>query len=43
MAELADALDSGSSEHYAHAGSSPVFRTKEELQSTVHVIEVLFY
>ena len=27
MAELADALDSGSSEHYAHAGSSPVFRT----------------
>ena len=28
MAELADALDSGSSEHYAHAGSSPVFRTK---------------
>ena len=28
MAELADALDSGSSEHYAHAGSSPVFRTR---------------
>ena len=28
MAELADALDSGSSEHYAHAGSSPVIRTK---------------
>ena len=27
MAELADALDSGSSEHYAHAGSSPVSRT----------------
>ena len=26
MAELADALDSGSSEHYAHAGSSPVIR-----------------
>ncbi len=23
MAELADALDSGSSEHYAHEGSSP--------------------
>ena len=28
MAELADALDSGSSEQYAHAGSSPVSRTK---------------
>ena len=26
MAELADALDSGSSEHLAHAGSSPVIR-----------------
>ena len=30
MAELADALDSGSSEHYAHAGSSPVIRTTSE-------------
>ena len=28
MAELADALDSGSSEQYVHAGSSPVSRTK---------------
>ena len=27
MAELADALDSGSSEHYAHVGSSPVIRS----------------
>ena len=26
MAELADALDSGSSEHYAHASSSLVIR-----------------
>ena len=29
MAELADALDSGSSEQYAHAGSSPVSRTNQ--------------
>ena len=28
MAELADALDSGSSGHYARAGSSPVIRIK---------------
>ncbi|MDK2799927.1 MAG: hypothetical protein PWP27_1211 [Clostridiales bacterium] len=28
MAELADALDSGSSEYCTHAGSSPVSRTK---------------
>ena len=27
VAELADALDSGSSEHYAHRGSSPLPRT----------------
>ena len=27
MAELADALDSGSSEDFLHAGSSPVSRT----------------
>ena len=27
MAELADALDSGSSEGFLHAGSSPVSRT----------------
>ena len=28
MAELADALDSGSSEGFLHAGSSPVSRTR---------------
>ena len=33
MAELADALDSGSSEHYAHAGSSPVSRTSELIRN----------
>ena len=31
MAELADALDSGSSEGFLHAGSSPVSRTTEPL------------
>ena len=30
MAELADALDSGSSEGFLHAGSSPVSRTKQK-------------
>ena len=30
MAELADALDSGSSGHYARAGSSPVIRSNAE-------------
>ncbi len=30
VAELADALDSGSSGHYARAGSSPVSRTKQK-------------
>ena len=29
MVELADSLDSGSSVHYARAGSSPASRTKE--------------
>ena len=29
MAEFADALDSGSSEQYVHAGSSPVSRTRQ--------------
>ena len=43
MAELADALDSGSSEHYAHAGSSPVFRTKHlTLDDTIRIIEGCF-
>ena len=30
VAELADALDSGSSGHYARAGSSPVIRSNAE-------------
>ena len=30
MAELADALDSGSSERLVHAGSSPVSRTEQK-------------
>ena len=30
MVELADALDSGSSGHYARAGSSPVIRRNAE-------------
>ena len=32
MAELADALDSGSSEHYAHASSSLVIRSVKPLR-----------
>ena len=32
MAELADALDSGSSEDFLHAGSSPVSRTSKALE-----------
>ena len=39
MAELADALDSGSSEHYAHRGSSPLPRTKKEQAN----IRLLFF
>ena len=39
MAELADALDSGSSEHYAHAGSSPVFRTMS-IQTRAYILLV---
>ena len=35
MAELADALDSGSSEQYAHAGSSPVSRTNQKALKTL--------
>ena len=35
MAELADALDSGSSVQYAHAGSSPVSRTSEKALKTL--------
>ena len=33
VAELADALDSGSSEHYAHRGSSPLPRTRLSLDA----------
>ena len=33
MAELADALDSGSSEGFLHAGSSPVSRTPRALKA----------
>ena len=32
MAELADALDSGSSEQYVHGGSSPLDRTKIRIE-----------
>ncbi len=34
MAELADALDSGSSEGFLHAGSSPVSRTRAALSGS---------
>ena len=37
MAELADALDSGSSEQYVHGGSSPLDRTTSPEQSTLHL------
>ena len=33
--ELADSLDSGSSVHYARAGSSPASRTKRDILSDV--------
>ena len=35
MVELADSLDSGSSVHYARAGSSPASRTKRDIQKDV--------
>ena len=41
MAELADALDSGSSGHCARAGSSPVIRSIAE--ETIEKIGGLFY
>ena len=41
MAELADALDSGSSEQYAHAGSSPVIRIFLGREASVHGFFVL--
>ena len=37
MAELADALDSGSSEHYAHASSSLVIRITKIAVSYTHL------
>ena len=42
MAELADALDSGSSEHYAHRGSSPLPRTRLSLDA-IRVLGSAFY
>ena len=36
MAELADALDSGSSEDFLHAGSSPVSRTSRRDGFHIH-------
>ena len=42
VAELADALDSGSSEHYVHGGSSPPSRTKLSLD-VIHVLGSVFY
>ena len=33
VVELADSLDSGSSVHYARAGSSPASRTRKKLLS----------
>ena len=41
VAELADALDSGSSGHYARAGSSPVIRSNAERAISKDI--VLFY
>ena len=41
MAELADALDSGSSGHCARAGSSPVIRSIAE--ETIEKIGGLFF
>ena len=40
MAELADALDSGSSGHCARAGSSPVIRSNAE--KTIDRLSVVF-
>ena len=40
VVELADSLDSGSSVHYARAGSSPASRTKED---TIDVVSSFFY
>ncbi len=41
MAELADALDSGSSEHYAHASSSLVIRITEN--KDLEIFQILIF
>ena len=43
MAELADALDSGSSEHYAHASSSLVIRTISSVHNVYEVMNTRFF
>jgi hypothetical protein len=43
MAELADALDSGSSEDFLHAGSSPVSRTKEKTARNGRFLNITYY
>ena len=43
MAELADALDSGSSEHYAHASSSLVIRITEHRDLEILFLNPLFF
>ena len=42
MAELADALDSGSSEHYAHASSSLVIRITKIVKGLEHLQTLYF-
>ena len=42
MAELADALDSGSSEHYAHASSSLVIRITKIVKCLEHLQTLYF-
>ena len=43
VAELADALDSGSSGHYARAGSSPVIRSNAESGNIERCYRFLYY
>lgn len=43
MAELADALDSGSSEHYAHASSSLVIRITKIVKGLEISKPLIFY
>ena len=42
VAELADALDSGSSEHYAHASSSLVIRITKIVKGLEHLQTLYF-